>query len=80
MPSVAKRRKLEVLTQWTMKRILIIDDHEVVREGVKKIFNEKVGPIVFGEAGTAPDPLRIVREQDWDVVVLDLSLGGRKWS
>lgn len=63
-----------------MKRILIIDDHEVVREGVKKIFNEKVGPIVFGEAGTAPDPLRIVREQDWDVVVLDLSLGGRKWS
>jgi DNA-binding NarL/FixJ family response regulator len=59
-----------------MKRILIIDDHEVVREGVKKIFSDKVGPIIFGEAGAASDALRIVREQDWDVVVLDLSLGG----
>ena len=60
-----------------MKRILVIDDHEVVREGVKKIFNEKLGTIIFGEAGAAPDALRIVREEDWDVVVLDLSLGGR---
>ena len=60
-----------------MKKILIIDDHEVVREGVKKIFNDKMGPIIFGEAGAAPDALKIVREQDWDVVVLDLSLGSR---
>jgi DNA-binding NarL/FixJ family response regulator len=60
-----------------MKTILIIDDHEVVREGVKKIFNDKLGPIIFGEAGAAPDALKIVREQDWDVVVLDLSLGSR---
>jgi len=63
--------------QRTIKKILIVDDHEVVREGVKKIFSEKVGSIIFGEAGAAPEALRIVREQDWDVVVLDLSLGGR---
>jgi two-component system invasion response regulator UvrY len=60
-----------------MKRILIVDDHEVVREGVKRIFNEKPGTAIFGEASAAPDALRFVREQDWDVVVLDLSLGGR---
>jgi two-component system, NarL family, invasion response regulator UvrY len=61
----------------TMKRILIVDDHEVVREGVKKIFSENASSFVFGEAATAPDALRIVREQDWDVVMLDISLGGR---
>jgi two-component system invasion response regulator UvrY len=59
-----------------MKRILIIDDHEVVREGVKKIFNERPGT-TFGEASSVPEALRIVNEQDWDVVVLDLSLGDR---
>lgn len=60
-----------------LRRILIIDDHEVVREGVKRIFSQEPGTAVFGEAGSAPDALKFVREQDWDVVVLDLSLGGR---
>jgi two-component system invasion response regulator UvrY len=58
-------------------KILIIDDHEVVREGVKKILGEQPGEITFGEAGTAPEALRLVREQDWDVAVLDISPGGR---
>ena len=60
-----------------MKRILIIDDHEVVREGVKRIFNETPDTTFFGEASSVPGALRIVNEQDWDVVVLDLSLGDR---
>jgi DNA-binding NarL/FixJ family response regulator len=60
-----------------MKKILILDDHEVVREGVKKILNEQLGAVTFGEANTAPEALRLVREQDWDVVVLDISLGDR---
>jgi two-component system invasion response regulator UvrY len=60
-----------------MKKILIVDDHEVVRDGVKKLFDEWPGTAVFGEASTAPEALRLARERDWDVVVLDLSLGGR---
>ena len=61
-----------------MKRILLIDDHEVVRAGVKKIFDKQPdGAVVFGEASTAPEALNLVREQDWDAVVLDLSLAGR---
>jgi two-component system, NarL family, invasion response regulator UvrY len=60
-----------------MKKILIVDDHEVVREGVKRIFTQKTGTTVFGEAGSFPDALRLVREQNWDAVVLDLSLGDR---
>jgi len=60
-----------------MKKILIIDDHEIVRDGLKKIVNEQSENITFGEASTAPEALRLVVEQDWDIVVLDLSLGGR---
>ena len=60
-----------------MKKLLIIDDHEVVRDGVKRIFDEPRGAMIFGEASTIPEALRLVREQDWDAVVLDLSLGGR---
>jgi len=57
------------------KRVLIIDDHEVVRDGVKKIFGEQPGATDFAEASTAPEALEMVREQHWDVAVLDLSLG-----
>jgi len=61
-----------------MKRILLVDDHEVVRAGVKRIFDKQPrGTVLFGEASTAPEALDLVRAQDWDAVVLDLSLGGR---
>jgi DNA-binding NarL/FixJ family response regulator len=61
-----------------MKKILLIDDHEVVRAGVKRIFDKQPeGKVLFGEARTAPEALDLVRAQDWDAVVLDLSLGGR---
>lgn len=61
-----------------MKRILLIDDHEVVRSGVKRIFDKQPsGSVVFGEASTPAEALELARKQDWDAAVLDLSLGGR---
>ena len=60
-----------------MRRILIIDDHAVVRDGVKKIFDGQHGALVFGEASTALEALQLAREQDWDLAVLDLSLGNQ---
>ncbi len=60
-----------------MKRILIIDDHAVVRDGVKKIFDEQPGEVVFGEASNRVEALQLAREQDWDLAVLDLSLGNQ---
>jgi len=60
-----------------MIKILIVDDHEVVRDGVKKIFDKQPGIAAFGEAGTAHEALTLAREEEWDVAVLDLSLGGR---
>ena len=60
-----------------MKNILLVDDHEVVRDGVKRILDKQPGAVTFGEASTAPEALELVREQDWDVVLLDISLGDR---
>lgn len=62
---------------WNMKRILIVDDHAVVRDGVKRILDQRSGTMCFGEASTPQEALRMVRNQEWDAVVLDLSLGGR---
>lgn len=56
-----------------MKRILIVDDHEVVRAGLMRII-EQPG-IVFGEAGNGAQALKLATEESWDLVVLDLSLG-----
>ncbi|HXI91390.1 MAG TPA: response regulator transcription factor [Blastocatellia bacterium] len=58
-------------------RILIVDDHAVVRDGVKTIVGERFGEVVLGEASTANEALELARKEEWDAVVLDISLGGR---
>jgi DNA-binding NarL/FixJ family response regulator len=60
-----------------MKRILIVDDHEVLRDGVKRVFEKQPGTVTFGEASTVQEALKLVRDQDWDIAVLDISLGDR---
>jgi two-component system, NarL family, invasion response regulator UvrY len=44
---------------------------------VKRIFDESPGGMIFGEASTIPEALRLVQEEDWDAAILDLTLGGR---
>lgn len=58
-------------------RILIVDDHAVVRDGLKTIFDETPGAAVFGEASTAQEALNLVAGENWDIVVLDIALGAR---
>ena len=60
-----------------MIRILTVDDHAVVRNGVKMLFEGRPEKATFGEASDAREAVRLVREQDWDVVVLDITLGDR---
>jgi DNA-binding NarL/FixJ family response regulator len=59
-----------------MKRLLIIDDHAVVREGLKRLFESEAGA-AFGEAGDAAEAMRLAEEQKWDIAILDLSLGSQ---
>jgi DNA-binding NarL/FixJ family response regulator len=58
-------------------RILIVDDHAIVRNGVKILFEGRPETATFGEASNAQEAARLVREQDWDVVVMDITLGDR---
>lgn len=58
-----------------MLKILTIDDHEVVRRGLKEMFTHSSA--TFGEARSGAEALNLVREQHWDIAVLDISLGGR---
>ncbi|HEX2123015.1 MAG TPA: response regulator transcription factor [Thermoanaerobaculia bacterium] len=58
-----------------MIRILIADDHAVVREGLKQIIDRRPDMKVVAEAATRDEILRQVRSTVFDVVVLDLSLG-----
>ncbi len=57
-----------------MIRILITDDHAVVRGGLKQFLAETSDIVVAGEAANAREALALVRAQDWDLVLLDISL------
>lgn len=60
-----------------MVRILIADDHPVVREGLKKMF-EKVSDIsIAGEASNGQEVLNKIEQNDYDLVLLDISMPGR---
>jgi two-component system invasion response regulator UvrY len=63
-------------------RVLIIDDHDIVREGLKQIVHETGDIVVGGEARTGAEALERVREERvraerWDVAILDLNLPDR---
>jgi len=58
-------------------RILIADDHAVVRRGLKEILASEHDMEVVGEAKNGDEALELVRTVDWDVAVLDFSMPGR---
>jgi len=58
-------------------RVLIVDDHPIVREGLKQVLAECDSPVVTGEACSGQEALSMARTGNWDVVVLDISLPDR---
>lgn len=57
-----------------MTRILLVDDHAVVRRGLREILREGVANAVFEEAGSGAEALAQARASDWNIVILDFSL------
>lgn len=57
-------------------RVLIVDDHAIVREGLKRILADAPELRVAGEAASGTEAIRLVREGSWDVMLLDISLPG----
>lgn len=60
-----------------MTRIVIADDHAIVREGLKRIVGEARDLEVVDEAADGTQVMRVVRECNFDILVLDLSMPGR---
>jgi DNA-binding NarL/FixJ family response regulator len=58
-------------------RIVLADDHAIVREGLKRIVGDAQDFEVAGEAADGTEVMKVVREREFDVLVLDLSMPGR---
>jgi two-component system, NarL family, invasion response regulator UvrY len=57
--------------------ILIVDDHEVVRRGLKQVLAEGLPSAAFGEAGTTEEAAGALSRGEWDLLLLDVNLPGR---
>jgi two-component system invasion response regulator UvrY len=59
-----------------LSRVLLVDDHPVIRQGIRRILTSAFENLIVGEAETGEQALRRVEGEDWDLVILDLSLPG----
>ncbi len=60
-----------------MIRILIVDDHAILRAGLKHLLSESGDIVVAGEAGNGVDALALARNGGWEVMVLDMTMPGK---
>ena len=60
-----------------MNKILIADDHPVVRAGLKELLSGAFGKIAFAEAKTAQEALEMASKEEWSLAILDVSMPGR---
>jgi two-component system invasion response regulator UvrY len=58
-------------------KILIADDHPVVRQGLRQILASEEDMVVVGEAQNGHEALTLIRNVEWDVAILDFSMPGR---
>jgi len=59
-----------------MIKVFIVDDHEIFREGIKRILNEEPDITVVGEADNGNDVLKGVQKTECDILLLDLNIPG----
>jgi DNA-binding NarL/FixJ family response regulator len=60
-----------------MMRILIVDDHAILRRGLRELLSNEFRGAAFGEASNARQALEKLREKEWDVALLDITLPGK---
>jgi DNA-binding NarL/FixJ family response regulator len=59
-----------------MIRLLVADDHAILRKGLKQLFSLEADITVAGEATNGSEVLRLVREQEFDLLLLDMTMEG----
>lgn len=60
-----------------MLQLLLVDDHFILRQGLKQILSDELDDTVFGEADCAAQAIAMLRGRPWDVLILDINLPGR---
>jgi two-component system invasion response regulator UvrY len=65
------------MSQATALPILLVDDHAVVRRGLRELLGEEFPSAEFGEAASGAEALAEIARRRWGLVVLDVSLPGR---
>jgi len=59
-----------------MKRVLLADDHAIVRRGLREILEEQMSDVEIDEAGSVPEAIQKIHREQWDVLVLDITMPG----
>jgi DNA-binding NarL/FixJ family response regulator len=59
------------------RRVLLADDHQIVRNGLRQLINGEADLEVCAEAATSAETLTLLRQQDFDVLLLDISMPDR---
>jgi two-component system, NarL family, invasion response regulator UvrY len=59
-----------------VNRVLLVDDHPLVRQGIRRILTSAFLDLVVGEADSGEEAIRRFETENWDLVILDLSLPG----
>ena len=59
-----------------MIKVLLVDDHELIRLGIRRLLQDASGIKVIGEAGTGEDAIRVAKELIPDVVLMDVQMPG----
>jgi two-component system, NarL family, invasion response regulator UvrY len=59
-----------------LKRVLLVDDHPVIRQGIRRILTRAFENLFVGEADTGEQAVRRFETDEWDLVLLDISLPG----
>jgi DNA-binding NarL/FixJ family response regulator len=60
-----------------MIRVLIVDDHAILRRGLRALLSDEFHGAAFGEASNAQQALEQLRKEKWDVALLDITLPGK---
>ena len=60
-----------------MIEILLVDDHVIVREGLRRIIDDTTGITISAEASTGQEALELIWKEKYDLVILDISMPGK---
>ncbi|AFH50198.1 Response regulator [Ignavibacterium album JCM 16511] len=58
-------------------KVLLADDHKIVRHGLKKILEDEFSEVTVGEASRDTEILEQLNKSDWDIVILDINMPGK---